>query len=268
MYESFAYVYDLFMENIPYDKWAESIYSILERNGIVDGLLLDMGCGTGVMTRLLKAKGFDMIGIDASEDMLMVARELEYDALAEEELAEDADIEAVSAQTLYLCQDMRELQLYGTVRATVSTCNCMNYLLTVEDLTSVFSLIGNYLDAGGLFIWDMNTPYMYENIPDSVSENRETAAFIWNNEYDESTHLNTYELNLFIQEEDSELFARETEIHVQRAFTLEEVKIALTAGGLELVSVVDLDTGLDITEETMRWQFVARELPREGKLYV
>ncbi len=268
MYESFAYVYDMFMENIPYEEWAENIHSILEKNDIRDGLILDMGCGTGIMTRLLKTMGYDMIGIDASEDMLMVARELEYDPEEADEAPVDEDIVESFNETLYLCQDMRELQLYGTVRAAVSTCNCLNYLLTIDDLTKVFSLVGNYLDAGGLFIWDMNTPYMYENIPDNVSENRDTAAFIWNNEYDMDTRLNTYELNLFVQEEESELFSRETELHVQKAFTLDEIKKAILEGGLELVSVADLDTGLEVKEDTMRWQFVARELPREGKLYV
>lgn len=262
MYESFAYVYDMFMENIPYEKWAEDIHDILENNDIRDGLLLDMGCGTGIMTRMFRDLGYDMIGIDASEDMLMVARELEYD---EDDLEECI---GSTGDTLYLCQDMRELQLYGTVRAAISTCNSLNYLLTTEDLAKVFSLIGNYLDAGGLFIWDMNTPYMYSTIPDTIAENRETAAFIWNNDYDEVKKLNTYELNLYIQEEDSEFFKRETEIHVQRAFSLDEVKEALKDGGLELISVMDLDTGHDITDETMRWQFVARELHREGKLYV
>ena len=260
MYEAFAYVYDLFMESVPYEKWGEQIHNILIDNQIENGLVLDLGCGTGIMTRIFRDYGYDMIGVDNSDDMLMVAREAEYDEI-EDEVAEKSEI-------LYLCQDMRDIQLYGTVRSVISVCDCLNYITDIETLTGVFSLVANYLDAGGLFIWDMNTPYKYSNIPDTIAENQETAAFIWNNDYDENTHLNTYEVNLFIKDEEEDFFNRETEIHVQRAYTLEEVKGALDVAGMELVKIIDCDTGDDITETTARWLFVARELPREGKLYV
>lgn len=257
MYEAFAYVYDLFMESVPYEKWGEQIHNILIENKIADGLVLDLGCGTGAMTRIFRDYGYDMIGVDNSEDMLMVAREAEYDQM-------DSD----KGEILYLCQDMREFQLYGTVRSVISVCDCLNYITDVKDLTEVFSLVANYLDAGGLFIWDMNTPYKYSSIPDTIAENQETAAFIWNNYYDDETKLNTYEVNLFIQDEESDLFSRETEVHVQRAYTLDEIKDALTKAGMELIKIMDCDTGKDVAETTSRWLFVARELPREGKLYV
>lgn len=260
MYEAFAYVYDLFMESVPYESWGEQLHNILIENEIEEGLLLDLGCGTGAMTRIFRDYGYDMIGVDSSEDMLMVAREAEFD--------ETDTVDLDKNEILYLCQDMRELQLYGTVRGAISVCDCLNYITDIEELTEVFSLVANYLDAGGIFIWDMNTPYKYSNIPDTIAENQETAAFIWNNYYDRETQLNTYEVNLFIQDEEEAFFTRETEVHVQRAYTLEEVKTTLKEAGLELVKIIDCDTGKDITETTARWLFVARELPREGKLYV
>ena len=113
-YESFARVYDLFMDNIPYEEWCEYLAGLLEDQGIREGLVLELGCGTGNMTRLLAEKGYDMIGVDNSVDMLEIAMEKKEE--------EEQDI-------LYLLQDMREFELYGTVRAAVSVCDSMNYII-------------------------------------------------------------------------------------------------------------------------------------------
>ena len=135
-YQGFAEVYDLFMDNVPYEEWGAAIVQILKEYGILEGLILDLGCGTGKMTRLLQRAGYDMIGADVSEEMLGIAREWE---------GEDSSI-------LYLNQDMRELELYGTVKAVISICDSINYILEEEELLDVFSLVNNYLDPGGIFL--------------------------------------------------------------------------------------------------------------------
>ena len=112
-YTGFAQVYDLFMDTVPYQAWSNYEEEIVAKEGIRDGILLDLGCGTGKMTRIMADKGFDMIGIDNSMEMLDMAREYEYDRV------EDSGI-------LYLLQDMREFELYGTVRAVYSACDCLN----------------------------------------------------------------------------------------------------------------------------------------------
>ena len=137
-YTGFAEVYDTFMDNIPYKEWAKYIQGLLEEYGIRDGLVLELGCGTGTMTELLAEAGFDMIGVDNSGEMLGTAIE------KREESGHDI---------LYLCQDMREFELYGTVRAVVSVCDSMNYITEYEDLVKVFRLVNNYLDSGGFFIF-------------------------------------------------------------------------------------------------------------------
>ncbi len=105
---------------------------------------------------------------------------------------------------LYLLQDMREFELYGTVRAVISICDSMNYILEEEDLLQVFRLVNNYLDPGGYFIFDLNTIYKYEQIREStIAENLEEASFIWDNFYDAKTQINEYELAIFIPEGDS-----------------------------------------------------------------
>ena len=144
MYENFARVYDTFMDNVPYEEWSRYLIGLLRREKIEDGLVLELGCGTGSMTQLLSAAGYDMIGVDNSEDMLEIAMEKKTGS---------------GLNILYLLQDMREFELYGTVRAVVSVCDSINYITEEEDLLQVFRLVNNYLDPGGIFIFDMNTVY-------------------------------------------------------------------------------------------------------------
>ena len=220
-YSTFAAVYDKFMDNVPYKEWADYVAKVLNEHGICDGLVLDLGCGSGTITELLAAKGYDMIGIDISEDMLAIA------GRKREESGHDI---------LYLNQDMRSFELYGTVRAIVSLCDSMNYILKEEELLEVFGLVNNYLDYGGLFIFDMNTPYKYEKLlaDNTFAENREDASFIWENYYDPDTKINEYDLTLYIEEEDG-LFARFEEVHEQRSYETERVKELLIKAGLEII---------------------------------
>ena len=173
-YTGFAQVYDTFMDNIPYKQWAVYLTALLEEYGVKDGLVLELGCGTGSMTRLLAGRGYDMIAVDNSEEMLMIARE--------KSMEDPGGI-------LYLLQDMRSFELYGTVRAVVSICDSMNYITQPEDLCQVFKLVNNYLDPGGIFIFDMNTLYKYREVlgERTIAENREDCSFIWDNYYDEES---------------------------------------------------------------------------------
>lgn len=242
-YNDFARVYDMFMDNIPYEDWSKYIISLLNEYGIKDGLVLDLGCGTGKLTNLLSDAGFDMIGIDYSEDMLDVATNVR----------EDRNI-------LYLCQDMREFELYGTVRAVVSICDSMNYMTSPEDLLTVLKLVNNYLDPGGIFIFDMNTYYKYSQLlgEQTIAENRDEASFIWDNYFDAETNINEYELTLFIKEE-NELFRKYEEFHYQRAYHLEEVMNLIDKSGMKLLEVYDAFTRNKPQEDSERIYFVCRE---------
>ena len=227
-YTSFAQVYDLFMDNIPYKEWCEYVTGLLQEYGIKDGLVLDLGCGTGSLTELLTEKGYDMIGVDNSEDMLQTAME------KREESGRDI---------LYLMQDMREFELYGTVRAVVSICDCMNYILDYEDMVQVFRLVNNYLDPKGIFIFDFNSVYKYESVlgDSTIAEDREDCSFIWDNYYDGETGINEYCLSLFIRQEE-DLYRKYTENHYQRAYSLEQVKAAIEAAGMEFITAYDAFT--------------------------
>ena len=243
-YTSFAQVYDLFMDNVPYDQWCGYITELLREYGIQDGLVLELGCGTGVLTRKLAAKGYDMIGVDYSEDMLEIAMDHRQ---------EGEDI-------LYLLQDMREFELYGTVRAAVSICDSMNYIVEYQDLVQVMKLVNNYLDPGGIFIFDLNTPYKYEEIlgENTFAENRPEGSFIWENYYDGETGINEYDLTLFVREKEG-IYRKFEETHYQRAYELEQVRRAVKEAGLEFVAAYDAGTHKPVRQDSQRIYVIARE---------
>lgn len=226
-YSAFAKVYDLFMDDVPYEGWSGYLIELLKKYHIQDGLILDLACGTGQMTRLLKKAGYEMIGIDFSAEMLMCAMEASkgYDDI------------------LYLMQDMCEFELYGTVRAVVCVCDSINYLLEEEELLRVFTLVNNYLDPRGIFIFDINTIFKYEQLMGEqiFSESKEAGSYIWENYYDSETQINEYKLTLFVKEEE-ELFRKYQEIHYQRGYTLETMISLLEQAGLLFIAAYDANT--------------------------
>lgn len=242
-YTGFAEVYDQFMEDVPYEKWRDLIIAELKKEGIEDGLVLDLGCGTGTLTRMLAQEGYDMIGVDGSQEMLTEAREK----------TDDRGI-------LYLCQDMREFELYGTVRAIVSTCDTMNYLLTPEDFIQTLRLVNNYLDPGGVFIFDLNTLYKFREVmgDTTIAENGEDASFIWDNFFDEETGRNEYDLTLFIRQENG-LFERVSEVHEEQGYTSEQVREFIACSGMEYVRSFDAEDGGEPSSTSEKVFYIVRE---------
>ena len=245
-YTSFASVYDTFMDNIPYEEWAEYLVDLLKEYGISDGLVLDLGCGTGNMTELLASADYDMIGVDNAEEMLEIAMEKR---------------EKSGHDILYLLQDMREFELYGTVKAIVSICDSINYITEEEDLLEVFRLANNYLDPKGIFIFDFNTVYKYREVlgNQTIAEDREDCSFIWDNYYYEDEQINEYELSLFIKEQDSDLYRKYQEMHYQKAYDLETIKGLVEESGLEYIMAYDAFTRNQPTGESERIYVIARE---------
>ena len=140
------------------------------------------------MTELLAEKGYDMIGVDNSEDMLEIAMEKRIES---------------GHDILYLLQNMQEFELYGTVRAIVSVCDCVNYVTEKNELQEVFRLVNNYLDPQGIFIFDFNTEYRVQRSAGKSGnrlEDRDECSFIWENYYNHTSMINEYELTLFVRE--------------------------------------------------------------------
>ena len=286
-YTSFAYVYDTFMDNVPYGEWARHIREKLCEHGVTDGSVLDLGCGTGTMTERLAGYGYDMIGVDNSEEMLELAMEKKTES---------------GYDILYLLQDMRGFELYGTVRAVVSVCDSVNYITEPDELEEVFRLVNNYLDPKGIFLFDFNTVHKYRDVigDSTIAEDRGVCSFIWDNRYYEKEQINEYDLTLFIAEDfnpmenayvsertaDSEdallseegagdledtmfseeeggengsLYRRYTETHYQRGYTLAEIQELLERAGLVFIEAYDADTKETPNDTSERICVIARE---------
>lgn len=264
-YLDFARVYDELMDATPYGEWCETIVDFIEKYGVSKperdtedvlaserNLVLDLGCGTGAMTELLYQKGYDMIGVDNSESMLEIAMEKK---------------EKNQSEILYLLQDMRELALYSTIGTVVSVCDSVNYLLEEEDLADCFSLVNNYLYPGGIFIFDFNTVYKYEEVigDTTIAENREDCSFIWDNYYDPETQTNEYDLTIFVQEQE-DYFRRYNETHVQRGYTVDQMVRLVEEAGMQVVLVQDADTGKETTKISERVYIVAKEITKKPEM--
>ncbi|MBE5879386.1 MAG: class I SAM-dependent methyltransferase [Lachnospiraceae bacterium] len=267
-YTDFASVYDTFMDETPYQEWADFIEELIHEYGVSvpyknkkvqvesgadsqellnteKNLVVDIGCGTGTLTEMLAAKGYDMIGIDLSQEMLQIAIDKK---------------ETNQSDVLYLCQDMRELDLYSTAGTIISVCDSVNYLLEKEELVETFRLVNNYLYPGGVFIFDFNTQYKYEEVigDTTIAENREDCSFIWENYYHEEEQINEYDLTVFVKEQNG-LYRKFEENHYQRGYTLAEMIRMIERAGLCLIKAIDADTHEEPTPESERIYIVARE---------
>ena len=240
-YTEFAKFYSLMMQDIPYDKWEKFLIRTLKKHKIKNGLVLDLGCGTGEMTRRLKNAGYDMIGVDSSVDMLQEACKQSTEGI------------------LYLNQDMREFELYGTVRAIFSICDSMNYLSEYEDLVQVLKLANNYLDPGGIFVFDLKTAHFFRDVvkDETQAENMDDFSYIWENYYDKGSRIHEYDLTLFVKE--SEHYRKATEVHFQRAYTLTEIRKAAKEAGMIYLEALDADNYGAVTPGSERIYILLQE---------
>lgn len=238
IYDLLAPFYNAINADIDYKKWADFIEKILKKEcKSRPELVLDLGCGTGKMTLELAGRGYDMIGIDYSTEMLDVAR-----SAAEES---NRDI-------LWLCQDMREFELYGTVDATVCCLDCINHLEDTDDLMECFSLVHNYLIPDGIFIFDVNGRFKFENVySDNTFTMEENGGFcVWQNFYDEESKMCDFYITLFKECKDGK-YRRYDETQTERMYTLDELNNALSSCGLDLIgaySDFDFTPGNDESE--------------------
>ena len=254
-YHAISAFYDRINADIDYDAWADYI----EREFCAHlpqkpELVLDLACGTGSMTLELQCRGYDMIGVDGSPDMLSVA----YERAAEKE-CEGA---------LFLLQDMRTFELYGTVGAVTCCLDSINYLLCEEDVARTFSCVHNYLDPDGLFLFDVNSPYKFEHVygdnayilEDELTDEDGNVQGVfcgWQNHYDAGTGLCTFDLSLFEEREDGG-YDRSDEEQCERCYTREQLQELLSKTGFELLGCFG---GWDFSEPAdtcERYYFVAR----------
>ena len=248
-YGNFAQVYDLFMEDTPYEQLGEHIGKIWEKYNVTPKLIAELGCGTGTLTNYFAKKNIDVIGIDNSEQMLAAAKD--------KAMAQGLDV-------LYLCQDMRDFELYGTVDSIYSACDSINYILEDEELLQTFRLVNNYLEPGGIFVFDINTQYKYEEIlgENTFAYNMEAASYIWENYYEEEEQINEYLVTFFVKEEDDR-YSKFEELHHERMYTLQTITKLLEQAGMRVEGAFDGYTFNSIRPDSDRITIIAREQGKE-----
>ncbi len=244
MYNDFAYEYDRLMNDIDYKKWADYIVSIFNKNNLSPSMILDLGCGTGSFCIEMAKRGYDMIGVDSSSDMLCCAKE--------KALKAGCDI-------LFLNQDMSSFELYGTVDVIVCLVDSLNYLTVKQDVKKVFKLAENYLNPDGIFIFDINTEYKLSKVLGNnvFYDVRDDVSYIWQSAYDSRKKLCNYDVTFFVQQD--ELYRRYDEIHTERAYKIDELSDLLTASGLVSLNIYDELTFNSFNSKSERVFFVCRK---------
>ena len=243
-YGSFAAFYDALTEDVDYAAWADYLLAAFTRHGGCADTVLDLCCGSGSLSLELAQRGCDVIGVDGSADMLAVARE----KAAEEE----RDI-------LFLCQDIRQLDLYGTVDGAVCMLDSLSHILHTEDLREIFRRLGLFIAPDGLLVFDVNTPYKHAHILGDNAFVYEQDEFVctWRNRYLPATHEVEMNLDFFLEEEDG-TYTRHTDTVRERAYSLQTWKNLLTEAGFDLLDVYDERQFTAPGEDAQRWVLVAR----------
>lgn len=215
-YGAFAEYYDSLTSNVSYDETAKYVADILDENGIKKGILLDLACGTGTMSVQMAKRGYEVIGIDNSPEMLSEAREKAYEA------GEDI---------LFLCQDMCDIDLYGTVECTICLLDSLNHLESEEELLAAFKGVSLFTVPGGLFIFDVNTQYKHKYVlgNNTFVYDNDDVYCVWQNEYDDESK--TVEIFLDFFEEENGLYRRSSEYFTECAFSDETIRRLLKEAG-------------------------------------
>ncbi|MHB8171718.1 MAG: class I SAM-dependent DNA methyltransferase [Thermincolia bacterium] len=221
MYANFAYVYDRLMQDIPYQQWVDYIFQLFQRYGVQPRRILDLGCGTGNVSLPLAQRGLEVVALDLSPDMLAVADQKAFEQ---------------GLKVTFIKQDMRQLALPGTFDVIISMCDSLNYITEASELAEVISRAAHLLNPGGLFIFDLNTPYKLAEVfgDNTFTLMTDDVAYIWENDYSPETGICHMDVTFFVQE-DNGLFRRFTEEHAEKGYGSEMIIDLIHKAGLEFV---------------------------------
>lgn len=214
-YGDFAYLYDMLTDDVEYTQRADYIEKIINLFlGRKPELLCDLGCGTGTICSILTKRGYDCIGIDSSDTMLSIATDKNTDG-----------------NILFLNQDITDFELYGTVDVFTCMLDTVNYITDVPELKNMFALVVNYLNPNGLFIFDVNTQYKFENVlgNNTIVYEKDDIFYTWENFYQDG-ELEFY-LNFFVKQKNGE-YKRISEEHFQRYYSIEQLTDIAQSCGL------------------------------------
>lgn len=231
-YSFFAKYYDELTQNVEYSRRADYFSALLLSCGIESGTVLDLACGTGSLTVELAKHGYDMIGVDASGDMLCRAQNKAFES---------------GVSPMFLCQRMQELDLYGTVDAAVCSLDSINHLTDEKDVKRTFERLRLFVAPGGVFIFDVNTVYKHKNVlGDNAFVYEYPDVFcVWQNSFNEQD--NTVDIALDFFENCGETYKRRSENFSERAYEIDFLKSLLDTAGFDTEFVFD-----DMSREPLR----------------
>ena len=243
MYQAFAELYDELMNDVDYESWADYYTRLLSIYGIRGGKICECACGTGSLTLPLYRRGFQMTGVDLSQEMLWQA-------------AQKARKQGIAIP--YVRQDMRALNLHRPMDAVLATCDGVNYLTTEEDLMSFFRAAYRAVRPGGALVFDVSTPYKLQHVLCSglLGEDREDITYLWQNTWHEKRQIVELDLTFFVKDTDGR-YRRIDERQHQRAWDQKALKEALWHAGFRAVSLYG-DYSLEAAgEQNQRWHIAA-----------
>lgn len=247
IYDLLAPIYDEVNKDVDYSRWADFIESIVRDHAVTrPELVLDLGCGTGRMTIELGRRGYDMTGVDISEQMLDVARKCGIAA-------------GLDDRMLWLCQDMCDFELYGTVDLTVCCLDCLNHLTSPADLDRCLSLVHNYLIPDGLFVFDINGRAKFEQVygNECYVIEQDHSFCVWQNNYDSRSRICDFYITLF-NENKSGSYDRFDEVQTERMYTVRAMRSHLERSGFEVIGAYSDFSFTAATDESERIYFAAR----------
>ena len=241
-YNEFAYFYDEFNGEADYDTLYRYITAELQAHGIRDGILADLGCGTGDLTLMLAQAGYDVIGIDRSEEMLSVLRE-------------KADELGLTGRLLLLRQDLLELDLYGTIRAAVSTFDTYSHIGPLDSFEKAIRKAAYFMERGGVFLFDLNTPYKHREIlaGQTFDIEAEDADCHWSNRYAEDAQR----VDITIDIDYHETGEHFREQFSEYSYTLDTVRALLEKYGFAVARVADGEDFGPVRADSPRWIITA-----------
>lgn len=229
-YSAFAYFYDRLTENISYKARAEYFDKLIKLHGGRKGILLDLACGTGSLSEEMARLGYDVIGTDASEEMLSCAMDKKFES---------------GLPIQYLCQDMTELDMFGTIDVTLCALDSLNHLNSLEDIRKTFERVSLFCEPGGLFIFDVNTPYKHRNIlgNNTFVYDLDDVYCVWQNSFREDSPDCRVDISLDIFEKNENgLYERYADELSEIAFDRSVIEKAVADSGMILEAVYDFDS--------------------------
>lgn len=243
-YKCFAEYYDILTDNIPYQKRGEYFHAILQQQGIHDGILVDLACGTGSLSEIMSDFGYDVVGIDSSIEMLSVAMSKRYDS---------------GKEILYLNQEMQELDLYGTINSCICALDSLNHITDPQEVQLVFDKVSMFLHPNGIFIFDVNTPYKHNCI---LSDNTfiydlDEVYCVWQNSkcVDDVIDIS---LDLFCKDQGDDLYTKQSESFSERAYPHQQILEFIANADLELIGFYADDSFDEPSPDCQRIVYVTK----------